>query len=313
MFRTSAVTVAVLAGVLLGGALPAAAAPAPPSIPYSYLAGLAAQAVSPGQAPPGADDWSCRPTSAHPDPVILLHGFVSTGALTWQTLSPLLAGHGYCVFTLDYGVDPVTGVGGLGRIDDSADQLADFIGRVRSATGAARVDLVGHSEGATMPFAYLARHDGVEHAVRRYVSLAALDRGTTQDGLAPLIRAALAVPGVGAPVTEHCGPCSELLAGSQFLVDLDPHGWRYPDIAFTNIVTRDDEIATPYTTGLLDGPNVTNIVVQERCPADHADHLELPSDPVATALVLTALDPDHPATPTCRAVLPVVGPPPALS
>ncbi|MDL9935989.1 alpha/beta fold hydrolase [Gordonia sp. ABSL1-1] len=287
---------------------PAVSATATPShaVPHSYLVGLREQALHPGQTPPGANDWKCRPTAAHPEPVILLHGFVSTSTLTWQTVAPLLANQRYCVYTLDYGV--VAGVGGLAPIEVSATQLAQFVRRVLVATGAHQVDIVGHSEGATMPFYYLKHTPGAASTIRRYVSLAALNRGTTQAGFAPLIRAALAVPAIGRLADRDCGPCHQLLAGSSFLRNLNIHGSNYPAIDFTNIVTRFDQIATPYTTGLLDGRNVENIVVQQQCADDYTDHLELPSDPITARLVLNALDPSHPKSPTCRPVAPIVGP-----
>ena len=34
-------------------------------------------------------------------------------------------------------------------------------------------------------------------------------------------------------------------------------------------MTRYDQIATPYTTGMLRGPNVRNVVVQDRCATDY--------------------------------------------
>ncbi|WP_051965762.1 cytosine permease [Kitasatospora mediocidica] len=69
-----------------------------------------------------------------------------------------------CVFALDYGL--VTGVtsagggrllplGGLGPIADSAVQLGRFVDLVRGATGAAKVDIVGHSQGGMLPNYYL--------------------------------------------------------------------------------------------------------------------------------------------------------------
>jgi pimeloyl-ACP methyl ester carboxylesterase len=304
--RIVGVVAVALAALIWGYIAPAGAAPPNYPVPNSYFAGLQAQVARPGQAPPGSNDWSCRPTSEHPEPVILLHGFVSTSALTWQTLSPSLANQGYCVFALDYGV--IGGVGGLAPVERSAAQLGQFVRRVLGATGARQVDLVGHSEGATMPFYYLGHEPGAARTVHRYVSLAALNAGTTQSGLSPLIAAAFAVPGLGTELGKWCGPCHQLLAGSRFLNDLKPDGARYPAIDFTNIVTQFDQIATPYPTGLLTGPNVANIVVQQRCSRDYTDHLELPSDPVTARIVLNALDPAHQSAPRCEFVAPMVGP-----
>ena len=56
--------------------------------------------------PPGANSFSCKPSSAHPDPVVLVHGLGATMSENWNYLSPMLAVHGYCVFALTYGLDP---------------------------------------------------------------------------------------------------------------------------------------------------------------------------------------------------------------
>jgi hypothetical protein len=103
------------------GAAPALAPPAPHAetprpwhpVECSYLAGAAAQLRAPGRAPLGANDPSCRPSAAHPNPVVLLHGFASTDTVNWHTLAPLLADAGYCVFTTVDGRIADTGVGGL--------------------------------------------------------------------------------------------------------------------------------------------------------------------------------------------------------
>ncbi len=73
-------------------------------VPYTFSANVIAAALHPGSAPPGSNDWSCKPSAAHPQPVVLVHGLLANMTDNWQTMSPLLANNGYCVFALTYGV-----------------------------------------------------------------------------------------------------------------------------------------------------------------------------------------------------------------
>jgi triacylglycerol esterase/lipase EstA (alpha/beta hydrolase family) len=103
--------------------------------------------------PPGAN-LACTPTAAHPYPVVLVHGTFENRFDNWQAMSPALKAAGYCVYALDYGADngsAALGIYGIGEISRSARQLADFVASVRAQTGAAKVSLVGHSQGGMMP------------------------------------------------------------------------------------------------------------------------------------------------------------------
>src|ERR1700712_2289754 len=62
---------------------------------YSFTAAIAYTLLHPGQPPVGANDWTCKPTSAHPDPVVLVHGTFADMTDSWEALSPLLANAGY--------------------------------------------------------------------------------------------------------------------------------------------------------------------------------------------------------------------------
>lgn len=104
----------------------------------------------------GWNDYSCKPSAAHPRPVVLVHGTFANGVDNWLTLAPYLTNRGYCVFSFDYGQLPgVPLFYALGPIDRSAEQLAVFVDKVLAATGAAETDLVGHSQGGMMPRYYL--------------------------------------------------------------------------------------------------------------------------------------------------------------
>src|SRR4051794_33093242 len=107
--------------------------------------------------PPGAN-VPCTPTAAHPYPVVLVHGTFENRFNNWQAMSPALKAAGYCVYALNYGSyngSGALGIYGVGRIEASAQELADFVDSVLAATGASKVDLVGHSQGGMMPRYYI--------------------------------------------------------------------------------------------------------------------------------------------------------------
>ena len=107
----------------------------------------AAQApdISPGISPPGANDWSCHPTSAHPYPVVLgaWHVRRHDGVVEPDLAAP----EGGRLLRLRARLRQPR----HGPIEESAPQLRDFVDRVLAATGARKVSLVGHSQGGMMP------------------------------------------------------------------------------------------------------------------------------------------------------------------
>jgi triacylglycerol esterase/lipase EstA (alpha/beta hydrolase family) len=299
--RSLALAAASAAALMLGFAASAAA----DQLPVIYNGVLGFAQVSPTASPPGANNWSCRPSSSHPLPVILVHGTFEDMNNNWQALSPLLYDHGYCVFAFNYGPSPISGalgIDGTGEIAASAQQLDSFVNKVLAATGASQVDLVGHSQGGMMPRYYLKFLGGASK-VHALVGLAASNHGTTVDGLFTL---ASHIPGATA-FFGACTSCGEQAAGSAFLAKLNSGGDTVPGPRYTVIESRNDEVVTPYTSAFLSGPNVTNITLQHQCPLDQGEHLSMAYDHIADADVLTALDPAHPQHPACTLVLPVVG------
>ncbi|HKT04091.1 MAG TPA: alpha/beta fold hydrolase [Rugosimonospora sp.] len=296
---------AVAAAVTAVAATPTAAS-ASTSYPvvYSFAAGIAAALASPGAAPPGANDWSCTPTAAHPDPVVLVHGTFGNMTDSWQALSALLANDGYCVFALNYGGGADTDLfQGYGDIPTSAGQLAAFVNRVLAATGAAKVDIVGHSQGGMMPRYYLGFLGGAGK-VKRLVGLAPSNHGTDLDGLTGLLAA---FPGGSSAVAAACVACAQQIAGSSFMATLNGIGDTVPGVTYTVIETRHDEVVTPYGTAFLGGSAVTDITLQDQCALDLTDHLGIVYDQIALHDVLNALDPAHATSPLCTVVLPVLG------
>jgi hypothetical protein len=307
MRRLRTLTVlAVGIGLSVAGLAPAFAGTPHYPVPYTFAVGITAAATEPaGTPPPGANNWACRPSAVHPRPVVLVHGLMATMTDNWQTMSPLLADAGYCVFALTYGQEPgETSFGGLKPMEQSAAVLGAFIDKVLHATGAHKVDIVGHSEGATMPD-YYVKFLGGATKVDHYVGISSVLKGTTFYGLASL--AAMDPSGAATLTSGYCQSCGEFLVGSAFMRKLDAGGPAVRGVSYTLIATEHDELVVPYTNGLVQAPNVTDIVVQDQCPLDASDHLSIVADPVTGQDVLNALDPADRRPVPCTIVAPVVG------
>lgn len=299
------VTSAILATAATGGTAQAASAL---PVNYDFTAAAATTFNSPATPPPGANNFSCKPSAAHPYPVILVHGTFANMDDNWQTASPVLVNHGYCVFAFNYGGTSANAdIQGVGDIAASARQLASFVDSVLTATGAAKADLVGHSQGGMMPRYYINFLGGAAK-VDKLVALAPSNYGTTLDGLTTLASLLGASALINSGLTNVCAACVEQEQGSSFLTALNVKP-TVAGVQYTVIESAGDEVVTPYTNAFLPAaPNVTNITVNRQCPLDGSDHLEIASDPVAMADMLNALDPASPVRVPCLVVLPLTGP-----
>ena len=300
---------AALAIALLAAPTGAMAAQQYP-VPYLFSANVIAGALHQGEPPPGANIWTCRPSAAHPRPVVLVHGLLANMTDNWQTMSPLLANNGYCVYALTYGTNadptsPLAQFGGLKRMQESAVQLSAFVNRVLKSTGAHKVDIVGHSEGATMPDYYIEYLGGAAK-VAHYVGVSGVKHGTTLHGVATFSSGyATLFPGAPDPMSGFCDSCQQFVVGSDYIKKIEA---RAPaaGVVYTNLSTRYDELVSPYTSSFLKGPNVTNIDMQARCSLDFSDHLSIISSPITGRFILNAFDPAHRKPVPCVPVAPAL-------
>jgi triacylglycerol lipase len=247
------------------------------------LSVVPAQADTLDVAPPGANDWSCKPSAEHPYPVILVPGTFESMAKNWSTLSPYLKSAGYCVFALNYG--ETNGVYATAPVADSAQELAPFVDAVRAATGAKKVDLVGHSQGGMMPRYYMGFLGGAKN-VNKLIGIAPSNHGT--EGVIVPPPGFVADPnytGLG------CAACADQQAGSAFMQKLNSIGDTVAGPSYTVISTVHDEVVIPYNSQFLSGSarQVTNITIQDKCPADLFEHDQTPNDPVVHQIVAHAL------------------------
>lgn len=240
----------------------------------------AAPLPSIGPALPGVNDAGCRPRADRP-PVILVHGTFMDSTSSWGVLAPLLQQDGFCVFALDYGDR------GTRAVDASADELAALTRQVLDATAAPRVSFVGHSQGGLLA-RWTVKSRGFHHRTQDIVGLAPSHHGTTLP-LASLV------------ATLGCAACADQQAGSAFLTRANAAPEAPSEHDHTVVTTTYDEVVTPPDSQALRGPTVGNVVLQDQCTTDLADHLGILYDPVALAWVRAALLRGGPADPLARA------------
>ncbi|WP_232677170.1 triacylglycerol lipase [Nocardioides sp. R-C-SC26] len=255
------------------------------------------RAADPATVSSGLDDWMCRPSADHPRPVVLIHGLGANAESNWALHGPALAKAGYCAFSLTYGQTSVTrwwGGGGFAPVDDSAREIGAFIDRVLAETGAAQVDLVGHSEGAFQSL-YVPKVTGYAAKVGRVVALAPPTHGTTFAGIVSLGRLVggqrlvnFFTDGAG------CFACTDLIKGGPAVARLVDGPIAQPGVTYTIISSKYDAIVTPVSTGFVREPGVTNYYVQDKCRFDPVGHVGIAVDTGVTSMILNGLDPSVP-------------------
>ncbi|POX49135.1 triacylglycerol lipase [Streptomyces sp. Ru72] len=260
----------------------------------AFVPAATAEAAAPST---GWNDYSCKPSAAHPRPVVLVHGTFANAVDNWLAFAPYLEDRGYCVFSLDYG--QLSGVPlfyGLGPIDQSAQQLSVFVDKVLAATGAAKVDIVGHSQGGMMPRYYLKFLGGAAK-VNALVGIAPDNHGTTLDGLTNLLPY---FPGAQDLLSAATPGLADQIAGSAFLAKLNAGGDTVAGVHYTVIATKYDEVVTPYRSQFLSGSDVHNVLLQDLCGVDLSEHVMIGlSDRIAFHEAANALDPAHATATTC--------------
>ena len=267
----------LVAALLLGAGLAPAAADGGSSFQFP---------TAPEGDVAGVNDWGCRPSTKRPEPIVLVHGTFGDRRHLLENLSQALLAKGFCVYSLDYGNR------GTQDIPTSARTLQAFVSKVLGATGAAKVSMVGHSQGGMMPRYYIKFLGGKKY-VDDLVGLVPSNHGTqsTQPGN----------PITGLLFQTTCPACVQQSAGSEFLAQLNAGDETPGKISYTQITTRYDEVVTPYLSAYLAaGKRTTNITLQDLCPGNLSEHVFIPTDPVAIQLVLHALIRTGPADPAHR-------------
>jgi triacylglycerol lipase len=239
----------------------------------------------------GVNDWSCRPSAQRSKPVILVHGTIGDRRHLLDQLAAALLEKGFCVFSLDYGNR------GLEEISRSAKQLKSFTQRVRRATDAKKVSMVGHSQGGMMPRYYIKFLGGARF-VDDLVGIAPSNHGTALTGPGGRNVISDLISGI---VGQLCEACIQQGAGSPFLTRLNVGDETPGKVSYTQITTRYDEVVVPHTSGYLEaGPRTSNVTIQDLCRSDLAEHLLIPMSRTTVAITLDALARTGPARPSPR-------------
>lgn len=252
--------------------------------------------LNPNAIPAGANDPTITVTPARPLPVILINGTTETSGFNWSVGAPVLANAGYKVYTFGYGASGFP-IGGVGDIAKSAQELSDQIDAVLKETKADKVILVGHSQGGGILPAYYMNVMGGAANVSQLIGIAPSNHGTDVNQLAY----ALALPILGPLLTGLLGATLPALEQqsitSPFQQLVYGNGDTRPGVLYTTIVSTYDEVLTPYPRQFLNGPNVTNVVLQDQNPGFLGGHLSVLVNPAVWSTVLDALSNNPAANP----------------
>jgi triacylglycerol esterase/lipase EstA (alpha/beta hydrolase family) len=282
-------------GVMTAAAAPSDAATARYPVTGNILLGAVQAMPDPSASPPGVNVTDCALSAAHPRPVILIDGTFTNMIEDWSGLGPRLANAGFCVFSTPLGGDPHNFYQTIGPVPASVQQLADFVQAVKARTGAAQVDLVGHSQGGMLAEYYVKLLHGAPN-VHTVVGLSPTTHGSTLMGMANF---AAAIPGATSVMFGGCPACYDQLPNSAVIRALTAGPIAQPGVSYTIIETHNEFVVTPAGSAFIREPGVHNIWLQSACPGDLTEHANLPYDRGVFGLVRNALDPAHARAVVC--------------
>jgi pimeloyl-ACP methyl ester carboxylesterase len=287
---------------------------------YLRCTNAAPASPSPIHYPIAQNDFSCNSTT-HPNPVILLHGLAATCYEDLNFLQAYLVSLNYCAFSLTYGSYPSFAyVGGLQSIASSSTQIAAFIKTVAKKTGAKKVDLVGHSEGAFMTLYVPKFESGIAALVDHIVAIAPPTRGTPFADLytigfiggkltsgevtmilSTIVRLLLpGFPGIYVfraarlhtdSEQQGCNACNDLGTEGAAVTKLnDGKAIIQRGNKATIIISDYDEFVTPPQSAQVNETGVRNLSIQTACPNDPVGHIGEAYDTNTWNMVTNALD-----------------------
>ncbi|MFI6329565.1 esterase/lipase family protein [Micromonospora chersina] len=242
--------------------VPATAAHAEPSAAAATT--VAADTASTAEA-------TTAQAAAGANPVIVVGGLIGI-SIAYEPIAARLRADGYRVSI--YQLPNL----GFGDIRESARALSSYVDQVRAATGAAKVDLVTHSEGGLVSRWYVKFLGGADK-VDSYVSLGSPQQGTYVANIINFL-------GLGS--CAGIVACQQMSIGSGFLTDLNAGDDTPGAVRWTTVRTWQDELVRPVdNAALADG--ATNVLVQAWCPLRIVGHLGLVLDGTTYSVVRQVL------------------------
>ncbi|HZV27227.1 MAG TPA: hypothetical protein VFG00_13155 [Acidothermaceae bacterium] len=209
-------------------------------------------------------------------PIILVPGYGGSDTML-ETLANRLHSAGRTTILLALPDDAT------GDLNVQAGILAARVTEALKA-GAPSVDLVGYSAGGIVIGLFVAAHP---KEVRQIVTIGSPLHGTEIAALAVTLNVSSSV----CPIA-----CRQMAPGSSVLASLDAAEPAHTGVPWTSMWTTDDQVVLPPDSARFTG--ATNIVLQQVCADDTANHLNLPADPLVAGLTLRALDTSNAISPS---------------
>ncbi len=210
--------------------------------------------------------------AATKDPVIIVAGTFSP-AFANEPLATRLRADGYQTYIFEL---PTLGTQ---DIDLTAAALDGYADGVRAQTGAAKVDLVGHSQGGLVARSYVKDFGGASE-VDSLITLGAPNKGTYLANLGTFL-------GLGDCLSVVA--CQQMSIGSSYLNALNAGDDTIGAVRYTTIRTAYDELVRPVNNATLNDGAV-NVRVQDRCWGRFVGHVGLILDGAVYSGVRQALE-----------------------
>ncbi|MEX0428429.1 esterase/lipase family protein [Nocardioides sp. DS6] len=285
-FRSVVFALLLAAGLVVGGAPVPSASAATGGASYAPLDRPGPRLTVPTAKLRAALTCHGDPTKG-PEPVLLNPATSVTPEQNYSwTYEPAFTAQGraWCAVTMPYATE--------GDIQTAAEYLTFGIRTLHQRAGR-KIAVLGHSQGGMSMRWVLRFWPDTRAMVDDVIGMAPSNHGST------------ALP-VCRPGLTTCTPAVwQQQADARFIAALNSRAETFAQISYTVVYTHNDEVVTPNysaassSSALHTGKGaITNVAVQDVCPADTSEHLLVgTTDAVTYALVMDALTHRGPAKP----------------